>query len=127
MKVSELSLEEASSFGILPEDEGVHPYDPDVEWWNESWFWDFFNADGTVAGHCRIGLHPVQQRVSGSGSSFDRSNPERIQAPASRAVPGRWRYRIARRMGQAPLFVSGQARAPLGPGVGDPSLRQTRA
>jgi hypothetical protein len=63
MKVPGLSLEEATSFGILPEDEGAHPYDPDVEWWNESWFWDFFNGDGTVAGHCRIGMHPVQRRV----------------------------------------------------------------
>lgn len=63
MAVPDLSLEEATAFGILPEDEGPHPYDPDVEWWNESWFWDFFDADGKVAGHCRIGLHPVQRRV----------------------------------------------------------------
>ena len=63
MKPPELSLEEATSFGILAEDEGAHPYDPDVASWNESWFWDFFDADGTVAGHCRIGMHPVQRRV----------------------------------------------------------------
>lgn len=63
MTIPELSLEEASAFGILPEDEGLHPYDPDVEWWNESWFWDFYDAEGSVAGHCRIGMHPVQRRV----------------------------------------------------------------
>jgi hypothetical protein len=63
MKIPELSLEELKAFGIRPEDEGPHPYDPDQEWWNESWFWDFFDASGEAAGHCRIGLHPVQRRV----------------------------------------------------------------
>ncbi len=63
MEIPQLSLEEATSFGILPEDEGLHPYDPEVEWWNESWFWDFYDAEGTVAGHCRVGMHPVQRRV----------------------------------------------------------------
>jgi hypothetical protein len=34
-----------------------------VEWWNESWFWDWFDADGRLAGHCRIGIHPSQRRA----------------------------------------------------------------
>ena len=63
MKIPDLSLDELTAFGIRPEDEGLHPYDPDQEWWNESWFWDFFDASGEQAGHCRIGLHPVQRRV----------------------------------------------------------------
>lgn len=58
-----LSNEELGKFGILPNDEGIHPFDPKVEWWNESWFWDWYDADGNVAGHCRIGLHPAQKRA----------------------------------------------------------------
>ena len=34
-----------------------------VEWWNESWFWDWYDADAEVAGHCRIGMHPNQDRL----------------------------------------------------------------
>ena len=49
--------------GIRPEDDRHHPFDPSVEWWNESWFWDWFDEAGRVAGHCRIGLHPVQKRA----------------------------------------------------------------
>ncbi|MGH7821645.1 MAG: hypothetical protein ACREQ9_17930 [Candidatus Binatia bacterium] len=56
------SLEELTRFGIQPKDDGIHPHDPSFEWWNESWFWDWFDDDGRVAGHCRIGLHPVQKR-----------------------------------------------------------------
>lgn len=50
-------------FGVQPTDEGAHPCDPDVEWWNESWFWDWYDAGGEHAGHCRIGMHPNQGRV----------------------------------------------------------------
>src|SRR5262245_17840851 len=57
------SDEELTKFGIHFADEGPHPFDPAVEWWNESWFWDWFDAEGRVAGHCRIGLHPNQQRA----------------------------------------------------------------
>jgi hypothetical protein len=63
MKIPELSLEELTVFGIRPEDEGPHPFDPDEEWWNESWFWDFFDANGELAGHCRIGMLPAQRRA----------------------------------------------------------------
>lgn len=59
----EIPLSELTKFGIEPHDEGLHPFDPDVPWWNESWFWDWFDADGRVAGHCRIGLHPCQKRA----------------------------------------------------------------
>lgn len=61
--MQELTLEELTRFGILPADEGLHPFDPQFEWWNESWFWDWYDADGSVAGHCRIGLHPAQKRA----------------------------------------------------------------
>jgi hypothetical protein len=50
-------------FGVRREDEHAHPFDPAIEWWNESWFWDWYDRDGTVAGHCRIGIHPNQSRV----------------------------------------------------------------
>lgn len=63
MKIPELSLEELTAFGIRPEDEAAHPFDPDEESWNESWFWDFYEASGELAGHCRIGLLPVQKRA----------------------------------------------------------------
>jgi hypothetical protein len=55
--------DELTRFGIGFADEGSHAVDPTVEWWNESWFWDWFDADGRVAGHCRVGLHPNQQRA----------------------------------------------------------------
>jgi len=58
-----LSDDELTKFGIGFADEGAHVFDPAVEWWNESWFWDWFDADGRVAGHCRVGLHPNQQRA----------------------------------------------------------------
>jgi hypothetical protein len=58
-----LSDEDLARYGVGPEDEGRHAFDPDVEWWNESWFWDWYDAEGRVAGHCRIGMHPNQDRV----------------------------------------------------------------
>ncbi len=57
-----LSLEDLTKFGIRPEGEVLHPFDSRVEWWNESWFWDWFDDAGAVAGHCRIGLFPAQKR-----------------------------------------------------------------
>ena len=59
----ELTDEALGQFGIRLEDDGFHPYDPDERWWNESWFWDWYDADGSVAGHCRIGCIPGQDRV----------------------------------------------------------------
>lgn len=58
-----LSDAEVTKFGVTLADEGPHAFDPSVEWWNESWFWDWFDAEGRLAGHCRVGLHPNQQRA----------------------------------------------------------------
>ena len=60
---AELTLDELTKFGIQPEDEGTHPYSPEHEWWNESWFLDWFADDARRAGHVRIGLHPNQDRA----------------------------------------------------------------
>lgn len=50
-------------FGVALDDEGPHGFDPAAEWWNESWFWDWYDATGTQAGHVRIGVHPNQSRA----------------------------------------------------------------
>lgn len=60
--MSRISDEELTKFGIQFRDETMHPFDPGVEWWNESWFWDWYNDDGSVAGHCRVGYFPSQKR-----------------------------------------------------------------
>ena len=52
-----------TQFGIQLDDEFPHPFSADHADWNESYFFDWYNKDGTNAGHCRIGWHPVQQRV----------------------------------------------------------------
>lgn len=52
-----------TQFGVGLADEGMHGFDPAVEWWNESWFWDWYDDTGTEAGHLRLGIHPNQQRV----------------------------------------------------------------
>lgn len=59
----ELSESDLRRFGVEPSDEAPHAFDPDVEWWNESWFWDWYDARGERAGHCRIGIHPNQDRL----------------------------------------------------------------
>lgn len=58
-----LSDEELTRFGLRLHDDGFHPYDPTERWWNESWFWDWYDDAGEVAGHCRIGCVPNQNRV----------------------------------------------------------------
>ncbi len=63
MSSNELTMEELTKFGIKPEDEGDHPFSPDHIDWNESYFFDWFDADGKHAGHWRIGWHPNQKRV----------------------------------------------------------------
>ena len=50
-------------FGIRPHDEGMHPYPPDTPEWQESVFYDFIDEGGTLAGHCRLGLHPAHQTM----------------------------------------------------------------
>jgi hypothetical protein len=59
----DLRIDELERFGIRLEDEGVHAFDPTAEWWNESWFFDFFEDDGRQAGHVRLGLFPSQGRA----------------------------------------------------------------
>jgi len=61
--MSDLSLAELTRFGITSADEHPHPYSPEYEWWNESVFYDWYDAAGANAGHCRIGWHPNQQRL----------------------------------------------------------------
>jgi len=58
----DLSLEALGAFGIRPADEGLHPVDPDIATWNESIFYDWFDAEGCVAGHVRVGRLPNQDR-----------------------------------------------------------------
>tara|TARA_B110000503_G_scaffold42367_1_gene69408 strand:+ start:6704 stop:7726 length:1023 start_codon:yes stop_codon:yes gene_type:complete len=54
---------DTSQFGIVAADEHTHPFSPDHADWNESYFFDWYNADASFAGHCRIGWHPVQERI----------------------------------------------------------------
>lgn len=61
--MTEIDDAELTRFGIRPEDEGFHRYDPAERWWNESWFWDWYDEDGSVAGHCRLGTFPGQDRL----------------------------------------------------------------
>lgn len=60
---AELTDEQLGAFGIGPDDEGFHAVDPTDPSWNESWFWDWYDAAGTRAGHCRIGSFPGQGRL----------------------------------------------------------------
>lgn len=52
-----------TQFGIKLDDELPHPFSEDHNDWNESYFFDWYDAKGENAGHCRIGWHPVQKRV----------------------------------------------------------------
>jgi hypothetical protein len=38
-------------------DEGRHQFG-DEDYWNESWYFDFTNAEGTLGGYVRLGLYP---------------------------------------------------------------------
>jgi hypothetical protein len=44
-------------------DEHVHPYDPAVWSWNESWYFSWIDLDGGPAGFFRLGLLPNQERA----------------------------------------------------------------
>ena len=44
-------------------DEQVHPVDPEIWSWNESWFFSFIDRDGGPAGFFRLGLLPNQDRA----------------------------------------------------------------
>lgn len=43
-------------------DEGLHPAGPE-QLWNESWYFDFTAADGSLGGYVRLGLYPGWQRA----------------------------------------------------------------
>ena len=58
-----LSEQELTQFGVELKDEFSHPYSQNHNDWNESYFFDWYTDDGSAAGHCRIGWHPVQQRI----------------------------------------------------------------
>ncbi|POP54003.1 hypothetical protein [Zhongshania marina] len=58
-----LSEQELTQFGVELKDEFSHPYSQNHDDWNESYFFDWYTDDGSAAGHCRIGWHPVQQRI----------------------------------------------------------------
>ena len=61
--VPKISDEALMQFGIRPHDEGAHRFDPEDELWNESLFYDWYTEDGSLAGHCRIGVLPTQKRI----------------------------------------------------------------
>jgi hypothetical protein len=44
-------------------DEHVHPFDPSVWSWNESWYFSWIDLDGGPAGFFRLGLLPNQERA----------------------------------------------------------------
>ena len=44
-------------------DEQVHPHDPAVWSWNESWYFSWIDLDGGPAGFFRLGLLPNQERA----------------------------------------------------------------
>jgi hypothetical protein len=44
-------------------DEHVHPFDPAVWSWNESWYFSWIDLDGGPAGFFRLGLLPNQERA----------------------------------------------------------------
>jgi hypothetical protein len=46
-----------SDVAITPADEGRHEAGPE-ELWGESWYFDFFDEEGSVAGWVRLGLYP---------------------------------------------------------------------
>ncbi len=50
--------EQLCAFGVGFDDDGYHPFDPDDDSWNESWFWDWYDESGALAGHCRFGTMP---------------------------------------------------------------------
>ena len=55
--------DELTQFGIRFEDDEMRPYDPEEPSWNDSVFYDFYNEDGSTAGHLRIGALPNEGRV----------------------------------------------------------------
>jgi len=130
MGTDEPVVDELTQFGIRAEDEGVHRHDPAEEWWNESWFWDWFDPRGDVAGHCRFGLHPVQQRAwlwlfayrRGEWIAIEEPRLPIAAVPLPRIEYRGWGLRFAWTAAEAlrtgRLEVSGFGRAIAGPRAG---------
>ena len=53
----------AVAAGLGPADERMHPADPGVWSWNESWYFSWIDLDGGPAGFFRVGLLPNQDRA----------------------------------------------------------------
>jgi hypothetical protein len=76
---------------VAETDEGRHAPGPE-EWWNESWYLDFVDGDGELAGYVRLGLHPNQgvgwwtAAVVGSGRSCVMSTDYTLPLPAPDAM-----------------------------------------
>ena len=130
MTRTEPTSDELTRFGIQPADEGRHPFDPAVEWWNESWFWDWYDADGTNAGHCRIGIHPTQQRAwiwlyvwrAGEWLAIEETRLPLADLDQPRLGYDRWGLRfgwdVARPLARGHLHVEGYGRVLAGPRTG---------
>ena len=63
MHVPHLSDEELHRFGIQAHDEGMHVHPKDMPEWQESIFYDWIDAGEKLAGHCRLGLHPADNKM----------------------------------------------------------------
>lgn len=81
MENKTLSLEEICKFGVRPEDEQFHPFNPDDPTWNESYFFDWYDSEAKNAGHCRIGWMPTQDRLWIWLYLFDGENWAAIEEP----------------------------------------------
>lgn len=133
--MSDITEAELAQFGIGLADEGFHPYDPADGSWNESWFWDWFDEDGTRAGQCRIGTFPNQDRLwiwfyllrpAADGTpewlciEEPRLDLARLQRP--RLVYDQWGLRVdwrpRRALLEGRLEVTGRARTISGPRAG---------
>lgn len=127
--------EQLGKYGVGLADEGLHPYDPADPSWNESWFWDWFDADGRRAGQCRIGMFPNQKRLwfwfyvlrpdaAGAPEWLCIEEPRldlaRLQLPrlAFEQAGLRFDWRPRRPLLEGRLTVSGRARTISGPRAG---------
>lgn len=122
--------EQLCAFGIGFDDEGFHPWDPTERTWNESWFWDWFDDDGSLAGHCRLGTMPAEgrawvwcyQRWGDAWLVIDQPwlDGARVQRPqvAIDAAGLTCSYRIDQPLRGGRLHVAGPARTIGGPDDG---------
>ena len=62
---------------VDPQDEGRHEPDAADELWNESWYFDFAAADGSLGGYVRVGLYE-HLSVSHSDAIPERAEPYHV-------------------------------------------------